>query len=255
MVGSVPSKWVRSWRFALIASLMVHVSIVFFLAARTSNSGSLASTTQLVIQSPPISEAERAKHVSSLQSDPVSAQLSVSELQQEVDAFDNNPDQRPTASEGSSSYVASQIQRSVRVGRRRSPERNQKELETLSERLARESNEKSVEELAKFLGGIVGPPRAVAPSEKDPTKPFDPKTAQIHDVAKVVDEKMGTQFIATLVDASGVAIEIELDRDLGEQLYKTMQLIKSNPLLERVYRQMVMGLMDQILDSQKAGTP
>ena len=38
----------------------------------------------------------------------------------------------------------------------------------------------------------------------------------------------------------------ELGIEEGEQLYRTFQLIKKNPLLEKVYRQVVMGLLDKL---------
>jgi hypothetical protein len=53
-----------------------------------------------------------------------------------------------------------------------------------------------------------------------------------------------------MVDAQGVAREVEIDNENGQRLYKTMQLIKSNPLLEKVYRKILMGILDQVLKDQ-----
>jgi hypothetical protein len=53
-----------------------------------------------------------------------------------------------------------------------------------------------------------------------------------------------------MVDAKGVAREVPIDAQTGERLYKTMKMIKSNPLLERVYRNILMGILDQVLGQE-----
>ena len=42
-------------------------------------------------------------------------------------------------------------------------------------------------------------------------------------------------------------MEIEVSEQEGEPIYETMQRIKANPLLEQVYRQIVMPLLDQLM--------
>jgi hypothetical protein len=42
-------------------------------------------------------------------------------------------------------------------------------------------------------------------------------------------------------------MESEMTAAEGESAYKTFELIKSNPLLERVYRGVVMSLLDKVL--------
>jgi hypothetical protein len=53
-----------------------------------------------------------------------------------------------------------------------------------------------------------------------------------------------------MIDAMGVTREVDVDAENGQRLYKTMQLIKSNPLLEKVYRNILMGILDQVLKEQ-----
>jgi hypothetical protein len=57
-----------------------------------------------------------------------------------------------------------------------------------------------------------------------------------------------------MIDAKGVSREVEIDNENGQRLYKTMQLIKSNPLLEKVYRNILMGILDQVLKEQTEST-
>ena len=54
------------------------------------------------------------------------------------------------------------------------------------------------------------------------------------------------RYVAVLLDAEGRQMDQELETEDGEKLYRTFQLIKKNPLLEKVYRQVVMGLLDKL---------
>ena len=55
--------------------------------------------------------------------------------------------------------------------------------------------------------------------------------------------------------AEGITDEVDIDPETGEQLYRTMRLIKANPLLEKVYRKIVMGIMDSVLPKLDSDTP
>jgi len=145
-----------------------------------------------------------------------------------------------------SSFVREQIRDSIRRGQQRSGEDNLQKLSQLSRKLQETSSPQGVDEIAGFLSGLVGS-RATEPTSGQDDKEFDVATAQIHRVRKESDEAGLVRYIATLIDRNGAAREIEIDPKNGEQLYKTMQLIQSNPLLERVYRTVVMGILDQVL--------
>jgi hypothetical protein len=147
-----------------------------------------------------------------------------------------------------SSFVREQIRDSIRRGQQRSGEDNLQKLSQLSRKLQETSSPQGVDEIAGFLSGLVGS-RATEPTSGQDDKEFDVATAQIHRVRKESDEAGLVRYIATLIDRNGAAREIELDPKNGEQLYKTMQLIQSNPLLERVYRTVVMGILDQVLSA------
>jgi hypothetical protein len=57
----------------------------------------------------------------------------------------------------------------------------------------------------------------------------------------------GFSYVATLLDAEGRTLDSELTEAEGEQLFRTFELMKANPLLARVYRGVVMGLLDKLL--------
>lgn len=151
----------------------------------------------------------------------------------------------PTASE-LSRFVQQQIDRSVAQGQHRTAEENEDKLSSLGRRLSETSNRTSVDQMADFLSGL-GSKREDSSEVKGEGRAFDVDTAQIDRVRKETDSGGATHYIATLIDASGVTREIELDAETGAQLYRTMKIIESNPLLERVYRRIVMGFLDQML--------
>jgi hypothetical protein len=72
----------------------------------------------------------------------------------------------------------------------------------------------------------------------------------MHDITKQTDEQNNVRYLIVMIDAQGLTQTIDIDAENGERLYKTMKLIKSNPLLERVYRNIIMGILDQVLKDQ-----
>lgn len=141
------------------------------------------------------------------------------------------------------------IRRQMEEARKRGDQDNFDRLKQLSADLGRNSTTKTVDEMADFFGGVVGN-RATEPDLKKANLEFDVSTAQMHDIHKSTDEQGSVRYILVMVDAQGVAREVEIDSQNGQQLYKTMQLIKSNPLLEKVYRKILMGILDQVLKDQ-----
>ena len=55
------------------------------------------------------------------------------------------------------------------------------------------------------------------------------------------------KYIAIMIDSDGRTLETEMTAAEGESAYKTFELIKQNPLLERVYRGVVMSLLDKLM--------
>lgn len=128
-----------------------------------------------------------------------------------------------------------------------SPDQQRDRLRQLAGQLNDVATDKSVEQLTGTLQQALGvAPRAVRPAEKPVDGEFDFKTAQLHDVRREPLEGGGFRYVTVLLDAAGRTNETELSAAEGEQLYKTWELIKANPLLEKVYRGIVMQLLDKL---------
>ena len=126
-------------------------------------------------------------------------------------------------------------------------EENLKRLDRLSGQLDQVATEQSVAELNDKLKRWLGTkPRATEPAKEPVAGPFDITTAQVHDVRREGEDAATYRYVAVLLDAEGRQMDQELETEDGEKLYRTFQLIKKNPLLEKVYRQVVMGLLDKL---------
>ena len=138
----------------------------------------------------------------------------------------------------------------------RSSEENLGELDQRVAQLNQISSPESVDAISEHVGRVMGlQSRATDPAEVKPTGKFDPDSAQFHDVKRLTNKDGSYTYMAILVDAAGRTSELELTEDEGQTLYSTMQKINANPLLGRVYRSMVMPLVDQLLQEQKTAVP
>ncbi len=125
-------------------------------------------------------------------------------------------------------------------------------LDTLSQRLNQVTDEASINSLAGAMHSFLGTkPRATAPAKETPSGAFDFDTAQFHDIQRYPKEDGGFRYVTVLLDAQGRTVEVEVSQQEGEPVFLTMQRIKANPLLEQVYRQIVMPLMDQLVAAAK----
>lgn len=150
--------------------------------------------------------------------------------------------------------TANAVQQAAGEAQQKSPQANRDELEQLAGKLGRISSEKSVDEmtgkLRKWLGAGA---RAERPANKTIAGEFDFSTAQLHDVRREANADAGDwAYFAILVDAAGRRYESPMDALEGESAYKTMQLVKANPLAEMVYRRVVMGFLDNVIKAGKA---
>jgi hypothetical protein len=146
-----------------------------------------------------------------------------------------------------SSLLSEQLMQAIKASAQQSTDDNLQELATLSDRLTEVSSEQSIDELSGTINRLTGTrDRATAP-QANIAGEFDHSTAQPHDCRKGQSPDGTVRYLVVMIDAAGRTLEIEVDAATGEQLYKTMQLVKSNPLLERVYRGVVMGILDKLL--------
>jgi hypothetical protein len=143
--------------------------------------------------------------------------------------------------------IRRRVDRAIEEAGEVNEEENLKRLDRLSGQLDQMATDKSVAELNDKLKRWLGTkPRATEPSKEPVAGPFDITTAQVHDVRREGEDTASYRYIAVLLDADGRQMDQELDMVDGEKLYRTFQLIKKNPLLEKVYRQVVMGLLDKL---------
>jgi hypothetical protein len=131
-----------------------------------------------------------------------------------------------------------------------SAEENLRRLENLSGKLNRVSSEQTVDEMAvKFHQWLGTKKRAQQPADAAAGE-FDSTTAQYHDVRREKNADGTVRYLAVLVDAEGRTMTVELEEADGESAYRTMQLLKANPLAEMVYRRILMSLLDKVIDDR-----
>jgi hypothetical protein len=115
------------------------------------------------------------------------------------------------------------------------------------------TSDKSVDDLAnnfqQWMGlpSRVSQPKAAASTILD----FDIDTAQLHEVTRHEKKPGKVEYQAVLIDAQGRTVEIKLTEAEGRETYALMQRIKANPLLEKVYRQIAMPILDSLVQSAR----
>jgi hypothetical protein len=125
-------------------------------------------------------------------------------------------------------------------------------LDALSPRLNQVADAGSINSLAGAMHSFLSTkPRAVEPAKEPPRGAFDFDTAQFHDIQRFPKDGGGFRYVTILLDSQGRTIEAEVSEQEGEPIYEVMQRIKANPLLDQVYRQIVMPLMDQLVAAAK----
>lgn len=145
--------------------------------------------------------------------------------------------------------VTQEITRITHVAKARSVEENLSRLNDLTQQI---SSEGAVDDISKQLSKVLQTEeRADRPAEEPIAGEFEFTTAQLHDVLQKMDEQGNVTYWAVLVDAAGRKFESPMGQSEGETAFRTMNLIKTNPLLERVYRGVVMSMMDQVLKNAR----
>lgn len=123
-------------------------------------------------------------------------------------------------------------------------------LDELAAQLQAMSSEERVDRMSQRIASTMQlPARAEAPGVvADANAIFDHRTAQVDDVRLETDGPV-SKYIATMVDASGLTREVELDQESGAELLRVFGLMKQYPLLAQVYRKVVMSMLDGMLNS------
>lgn len=261
MTSRVSSSWLRCRRRGWRASLGLHVLVLGLLVAEslsgwptftpldeppsrqiTLQVQALAPETiaTVVLEHwPPPNALERAD----------AEQINVEELlagyvdprwQEVVEPWGETPAARE--------IVNVELLRVIREAEQTSSEENLDKLAQLSRRLADHSSAQAVDDINARLTTVLGAAeRAGAPTAEQLAGEFDFSTAQLFDVERVANDQGAFTYTATLVDSAGRKFESPMAAESGATAFRTLQIVKSNPLLDKVYRGVVMSLLDELL--------
>ncbi len=248
---SVRSRRVRALLVAIVGSSVLHsMAIVIALL------GSVWSATTLERSASPTMDARVPKWASQSTESRVNADadanaVRVAPLEDDSGLSPHSSDelQRPVANERLKQLARKQLAIETKQAESLDSEQQLQKLQTASKRLSQLSSDKSVSEMSDQFRKVFDlSERATQPvaagEEKDR---FDPESAQLHDVLKETNDEGQDRYVAVLLDAQGLTSKFPLSEDEGKKLHRMMQLIKSNPLLEKVYRELAMPLLDQLL--------
>jgi len=151
------------------------------------------------------------------------------------------------ASTATPGFVEGKVSESIAEARSLTLDEQLEQLKRRSAELSGGSSAESIDQMAKRINALLGTkPRAAEPAAEPVDGSFDFDTAQMHEVCRESLEVGGYRYRTVLVDSRGRQFETEVDAETGEQLYKVFEIIRGNPLLEKVYRQVVMGLLDKL---------
>ncbi|WP_145054478.1 hypothetical protein [Lignipirellula cremea] len=149
-------------------------------------------------------------------------------------------------------HFDTQLAAAVQQAEKRGRVSNRTELTRLTKKLNRISSDEAVDQISNRVNQWSAvQSRAAAPSKNPIEGAFDFDTAQVHDVVRQEQPDGSYTYTSILIDSAGRLFETELSQDEGRNLYSTMRTLQDNPLLERVYRQMAMPLLDKLLAAQE----
>ncbi|HTN74441.1 MAG TPA: hypothetical protein VL096_04310 [Pirellulaceae bacterium] len=268
MKSTMPAYWNRSRRWGLRVSWVLHLLVISWLVGdwmmnltmvmplEASNASRRIeirmrplverNVAEIVLEKLP-ADAQTSSHVRPVDAEELLAGVVDERWWGLVEPIDETSDRDAT-----DDFVHRELMRIAAAAEQRSTDENIEQLSDLSERLTTISSDKNVGDINQQLQKVLGADaRATKPAAEQVAGEFDFGSAQLHDVKRVKDEAGKWVYTAVLLDAAGRTFESPMPVSEGESAYRTMQLIKSNPLLERVYRGVVMSVMDKVLKASQ----
>lgn len=251
-----PKRWLYP-TLGMTGSLVLHATIIGGVIAygiATSKTPTPGDTTLVIngkslnttdtvylrVQPLTLTPTEETPESRAIDTDKILAQLSDPRWEKLVEPA--------TPIDNAGEFVTDEINRIANAASQKSTEENLNQLSELTERLNKGSSEKSVDDINSQLRKVfASPERATKPAEEPVAGPFDFNTSQMHDVERIEDGKGGYTYTILMLDAAGRTMKTPIDAVNGENLYRTHQYIKKNPLLEKVYRGTVMSILDKVL--------
>lgn len=123
------------------------------------------------------------------------------------------------------------------------------DLEGLASRLEAISSPDSVAEISRQIGRVWQATKRSAGTNPAPAADvfdFDYPSSQLVDVHWNDDRGM---YLGVLEDRMGRTQEVELDEETGARLARLLELMRRFPLLESIYRDIVQGLLNDLLSA------
>lgn len=195
-----------------------------------------------------------AKEVANSSAAGESTQLNRGEQQEPVSPVDEpKPKEQPQSPAPLAGDVRDKISSAIRDAEDAQPEENLKQLSKLTQQLDNVGTKEGISEIAGKVSDWTGTQqRASQPNEQTTEdKPFDYDTAQLHEVKREKGKNGDWVYKSVLLDANGSTTETEMDATSGKTAYDTMQIVKSSPFADAVYRRIAMPMMDQIIETSK----
>ncbi len=165
------------------------------------------------------------------------------------------PEIKPLPGEKAQQTVERVLKEQQSAADTRTVEENRRELANQSDKLAQVSDEESIDQLSRqFQKWLNTSSRQTRPADVPPVtaatvtaENFDANSAQFHDILQLQDNSGRIAYQAVLLDAQGRTLLLDMSPEEGKPLYETMQKIKANPLMDKVYRQIIMPILDKEL--------
>jgi hypothetical protein len=185
------------------------------------------------------------------------AEVQVAQADSAIDAYAEAARPLEKETKGSAeknTVVGKQISAIVARHSEQTSGENLKELDRMSKQLDSITSDKAVDDVASSLRKWMGlGARASKPKARGnvPVDDFDIDSAQLHEVQRTEIKPKKFEFHAVLIDANGKTIKIKMTEHEGNETYALMQRIKANPLLEKIYRQIAMPLLDTLVESAR----
>lgn len=177
------------------------------------------------------------------------------EVSQPEKKADPEPELKALPGEKAQQTVQRVLEEKTQTAEQRTIEENHQELSVQTDKLNQLSDEESIDQLTRqFQKWLNTPKRQTQPSNDPPVTAatvtadnFDADSAQFHDVLRSPTESGRYAYQSVLIDAQGRTLLLDMTESEGKQMFDTMQKIRENPLLDKVYRQIIMPIIDKEL--------
>lgn len=186
-----------------------------------------------------------------------------------ADGSSGQPDPHQTLTERTpvasvtSDKVRDELHQMVQESQELTDDQNLERLQGMVQRFDDIGSHRTVDELSRKFEQWWGTRSAPTSQESDTAKPdsgstqaeFDSETALIQDVRRQRDAQGDWIYEAVLVDSRGKSQVVPLEVAEGQRLHQTLKIVKSSPLVQRIYREITMPIMRRMLQQQQDAEP